>query len=255
MLVLISNKGVLPCEQTLLVDYFIIYCSTSVICCYSSHYLCNNRQSRCFDGCVCQCDRVFTCSCWFLAYFKKNLQEEKLSHPLPLGKIIGWTALGIVLAWGAQLIAILIETNLLGINEGSENTESIIDITRMNPLFFIIPVFTAPILEELIFRKIIFGTLYKRMNFFLAVLISSFLFGILHLELQHILIYFAMGVALAYVYVKTKRIIVPILVHMGMNALVVISQLAIPAEELEKFNKMYRLFYLEVDIVWQFYIF
>lgn len=172
-----------------------------------------------------------------LLILKKDLQEEKLSHPLPLGKIIGWTALGIVLAWGAQLIAILIETNLLGINEGSENTESIIDITRMNPLFFIIPVFTAPILEELIFRKIIFGTLYKRMNFFLAVLISSFLFGILHLELQHILIYFAMGVALAYVYVKTKRIIVPILVHMGMNALVVISQLAIPAEELEKIQQ------------------
>src|SRR5699024_3144012 len=90
-----------------------------------------------------------------LLILKKNLQEEKLSHPLPLGKIIGWTALGIVLSWGAQLIAILIETNLLGINEGSENTECIIDITRMNPLFFIIPVFTAPILEELIFRKII----------------------------------------------------------------------------------------------------
>src|SRR5699024_3357063 len=172
-----------------------------------------------------------------LLILKKNLQEEKLSHPLPLGKIIGWTALGIVLAWGAQLIAILIETNLLGINEVSENNVSIIDITRMNPLFFIIPVFTAPILEELIFRKIIFGTLYKRMNFFLAVLISSFLFGVLHLELQHILIYFAMGVALAYVYVKTKRIIVPILVHMGMNALVVISQLAIPAEELEKIQQ------------------
>src|SRR5699024_8701695 len=109
---------------------------------------------------------------------KRDLQEERLSHPLPVGKIIGWTALGIVLAWGAQLIAITIETNLLGISEGSENTESIIDITRMNPLFFIIPVFTAPILEELIFRKIIFGSLYKRMNFFLAVLISSFLFVI-----------------------------------------------------------------------------
>src|SRR5699024_12110363 len=87
---------------------------------------------------------------------KKELQEERLSNPLPLGKIIGWTALGIVLAWGAQLIAIMIETNLLGISEGSENTESIIDITRRNPLLFIIPVFTAPILEELIFRKLIF---------------------------------------------------------------------------------------------------
>lgn len=172
-----------------------------------------------------------------LFILRKEIREENKANPLSVGKIIGWTALGIVLAWGAQLIAILIETNLLGISEGSENTEGIIDITRMSPLFFIIPVFTAPILEELIFRKIIFGTLYKRMNFFLAVLISSLLFGVLHLELQHILIYFGMGVALAYVYVKTKRIIVPILVHMGMNALVVIAQLTIPAEELEKIQQ------------------
>lgn len=172
-----------------------------------------------------------------LAILRKELQQEKLKNPISPGKIIGWTALGIVLAWGAQLIAITIETNILGITQGSANTENIIDITRMSPLFFIIPVFTAPILEELIFRKIIFGSLNKRMNFFLAVLISSLLFGVLHLELQHILIYFSMGVALAYVYVKTQRIIVPILVHMGMNALVVLGQLMIDPEDLERIQQ------------------
>jgi len=168
---------------------------------------------------------------------RKDLQKEKEQHPLSAGKVIGWTALGIVLAWVAQLTAIYIETYLLGIDQGSENTEEIVNLTRMSPIFFIIPVFTAPILEELIFRKIIFGSLHKRMNFFFAVLISSLLFGVLHLDLQHLLIYFAMGIALAYVYVKTKRIIVPILVHMGMNAIVIVGQLLIDPEELERIQQ------------------
>ena len=46
-----------------------------------------------------------------------------------------------------------------------------------------------------------------------------------------------MGVALAYVYVKTKRIIVPILVHMGMNGIVIFGQLMIDPEELERMQQ------------------
>src|SRR5699024_11384603 len=76
MLILISNKGVLPCEQTLLVDYFIIYCGTSIIRRYSSCYLCNNRHSGCFDGCVCQCDCVFTRSCWRSEEHTSELQSR-----------------------------------------------------------------------------------------------------------------------------------------------------------------------------------
>jgi len=171
------------------------------------------------------------------ALMRKDLQKEKAEHPLTASKIIGWTILGVFLAWSAQIIAITIETSVFGINQGSENTAEIVELTRMSPIFFIIPVFTAPILEEFIFRKIIFGSLYKRMNFFIAVLISSLLFGVLHLELQRLLIYFAMGVALAYVYVKTKRIIVPILVHMGMNTVAILGQLLIDPEELERIQQ------------------
>lgn len=171
------------------------------------------------------------------ALMRKDLQKEKAEHPLSVGKLVGWTILGVFLAWGAQIIAITIETYVFGINQGSENTAEIVELTRMSPIFFIIPVFTAPILEELIFRKIIFGSLHKRMNFFFAVLISSLLFSVLHLELPHLLIYFAMGVALAYVYVKTKRIIVPILVHMGMNSVAILGQLLIDPEELERIQQ------------------
>ncbi len=167
----------------------------------------------------------------------KDLQKEKEEHPISMGAIIGWSILGVLLAWMAQVIAISIEEFVFHIDQGSENTQEIVDITRMNPAFFIIPVFTAPILEELIFRKIIFGSLHKKMNFFFAVLISSLLFGVLHLELQHLLIYFAMGVALAFIYVKTKRIIVPIIVHMAMNTIAILAQLLIDPAELERIQQ------------------
>ena len=118
------------------------------------------------------------------------LRQEKEANPISAGKLIGWTVIGIFLAYGAQLVAMTIEMNVLGIPQGSENTSDIVELTRINPLFFIIPVFTAPILEELIFRKIIFGSLHKRMNFLLSVFISSLIFSLVHLEFQHLLIYF-----------------------------------------------------------------
>src|SRR5699024_2637738 len=103
-------------------------------------------------------------------------------------------------------IAAMIETNLFGIEIESENTQMIMDISRQFPLFMIIPALIAPILEGVIFRKIIFGTFYKRMNFFLAALLSSFIFGVIHGEPVHLLVYASMGFVFAYLYVKTKRI-------------------------------------------------
>jgi len=46
-----------------------------------------------------------------------------------------------------------------------------------------------------------------------------------------------MGVVFAFLYVKTKRIIVPILVHMLMNTIVVMAQLLIDPELLEQMQE------------------
>ncbi|WP_121640647.1 CPBP family intramembrane glutamic endopeptidase [Virgibacillus sp. Bac330] len=148
--------------------------------------------------------------------------------------IITWSILGTFMAIFSQGIANFIQIALLGIAPGSENTQGIMTMARAIPLFVIIPVLTAPILEEIIFRKIIFGTLYKRTNFFIAALISAALFAIIHGEPQHILVYGTMGLVFAYLYVKTKRIIVPIFAHMAMNGIVVIAQYNLDPAEIEK---------------------
>src|SRR5699024_7720233 len=108
------------------------------------------------------------------------------------------------------------------------------NIINASTIFLLIPAIFAPILEELLFRKIIFGSLYKRINFFWAAILSSLAFGVIHLDLTHLLIYTGMGLVFSYLYVKTKTIIVSILVLMVMNTITVLMQLTVDIEELER---------------------
>lgn len=169
-----------------------------------------------------------------LYFMKPDMREPAHPEAASAGGVIGWSILGVFLALFAQMIAASIETYILGIDPGSENTAGIMDIVRSNLLFILIPTIIAPILEEILFRKIIFGSLYKRMNFFFAALLSALIFGVIHMELAHLLMYASMGLVFAYLYVKTKRILVPILVHAGMNTMVVLAQLSIDPAELER---------------------
>jgi len=169
-----------------------------------------------------------------LIIMKPDIQMDRARDAGTAGYVIIWAILGFFMAYFAQAIAVIIETFLIGIDPGSENTQMIMEISRTTPLFVIIPMFIAPILEEIVFRKIIFASLYKRMNFFFAALLSALIFGLIHEEPQHILIYGSMGFVFAYVYIKTKRIIAPILVHAGLNSMAVIAQFSLTPEEIQQ---------------------
>ena len=140
------------------------------------------------------------------------------------------------MAYASQIIASLIELNVLGIQPGSENTKQLVDIAKHVPYFMVVTAIVGPILEEIIFRKIIFGSLNKRFNFFISALISSLIFAVVHNDFSHLLIYTAMGFTFAFLYVRTKRLLVPIMAHVAMNTLVLIVQifLADKIQEMEK---------------------
>src|SRR5690625_5581613 len=80
-------------------------------------------------------------------------------------------------------------------------------------------------------------SLNKKMNFFLAALLSSIIFASMHLYFSHLLIYTSMGFVFAFLYVKTKRIIVPIVVHMSLNSFAVIGQLLLGPEEVDRLRQ------------------
>ncbi|TLS35287.1 CPBP family intramembrane glutamic endopeptidase [Pseudalkalibacillus caeni] len=144
------------------------------------------------------------------------------SDRMPVDRAILWSIIGVFLAYAAQIAAGIIETELLGIKPGSENTQALVEYAKAAPIFIVVTSVFGPILEEIVFRKVIFGSLYKRFNFWISALLSSLIFGAIHMELVHLLMYFSMGLVFAFLYVKTKRLIVPIIAHVTMNTIVVL---------------------------------
>ncbi|MCJ7841359.1 CPBP family intramembrane metalloprotease [Lederbergia sp. NSJ-179] len=153
--------------------------------------------------------------------------------PLPLNLSILWAIGGIFIALVAQMAAAGIEY-LIGIEPGSENTKQIIDLIEKMPIVILASSIIGPILEEIVFRKVIFGVLYNRFSFWVSALLSSLAFSIAHMEPTHLILYAAMGFTFSFLYVKTKRIIVPILSHMMMNTFVTINAFFLDPEDLNK---------------------
>ncbi|MFD0829050.1 lysostaphin resistance A-like protein [Neobacillus sp. M.A.Huq-85] len=160
-----------------------------------------------------------------LIILRKEMRNNRNERGTSLGLSIIWAFFGVFLALFAQAIAANIE-RLIGVEMGSENTKDIIHIIEEFPLAILVSSIFGPILEEIVFRKILFGTLHKRFNFFISAIISSVIFALAHMELEHILLYSAMGFTFAFLYVKTKHILVPIFAHVTMNTMVVIVQSA-----------------------------
>lgn len=173
----------------------------------------------------------------------KNIFErsEKKS---PLYATVLWIIGGTFLAYTSQIIAGLINVYVLQNPIESQNTEGIIDMVLGAPYMVILVVVLGPIIEEYVFRRAIFAELYElmaRMNkvvaFLLAGLISGLVFALAHWDFTHIIIYLAMSYTFSFVYLMTKRLIVPIMVHMLMNGIVVLLQVVLK-DHIEAIEKL-----------------
>ncbi len=79
---------------------------------------------------------------------------------------VSWSIVGVFLVFATQMVAGLIETYVFGIEAGSDNTAVLVEFAnQFLPFIFVIAIL-GPIIEELVFRKAIFGWLYVRSNFF-----------------------------------------------------------------------------------------
>lgn len=169
-----------------------------------------------------------------LYLLREDMKRRSDRDAAGVSGIIGWGILGLIMAYASQIITSIIERFVLKVPMESQNTTMIMEIARSAPVFIIVITIIAPILEEIVFRKIIFGSIYKRTNFFIAAFASGLLFAVVHGDFYHLLTYLAMGFVFAFLYVQTKRIIVPIIAHALMNSITVLIQFNIDPEELER---------------------
>jgi uncharacterized protein len=85
----------------------------------------------------------------------------------------------------------------------------------------VVMVILAPIAEELFFRGFLFNRWGETMGLGKAMIISSIIFAALHFN-QGFIGHFILGIFTCIIYVKTKKLIIPIMMH-GLNNVIAIS--------------------------------
>ena len=190
---------------------------------------------------------IFVVLVYFLRkVFVNDLLRSKSNIKLTLKK----AALGIVYVYVASYICNFILT-MLNVVDQSENQNAIVDMLGSSQKFAVmiyclILIVIAPIVEELIFRKSIFGFLRKfNLTNTKKIIISGVLFGGIHVATSILVMiiesaptveiftevllgipYIVMGFVLGYIYSESdENVVVPTLVHMFNNGLSVIANL------------------------------
>ncbi len=93
-----------------------------------------------------------------------------------------------------------------------------IEFAKMKGLYsFIAIIIAAPILEELIFRGIMLNGLLKIYSPLKSIVISSLLFGVVHLNPWQFVAAFVIGIFSGWVYYKTQKLTLCILIHFSNN--------------------------------------
>ena len=115
----------------------------------------------------------------------------------------------------------------------SENQALIQEASIRLPLMTILSTcFFAPIIEESVFRCGVFACLRGRWNFVFSALLSSLLFGSIHImdslfsgnfvDVSYVIVYAGIGFVLAYGYEKSSSVFVPCIAHALNNLISII---------------------------------
>ncbi len=140
---------------------------------------------------------------------------------------------------GTMLVVNIIVGLLYSIISGvetTENQEAIVQImdTNLFYTFFTVNIF-APIVEELVFRGGLYNILLKTNGKYMALFLSSSIFGFLHvfsalmsqnyMEIFAGLAYVAIGLVIGFAYYKTNNILICIGIHFVNNFVSFLSML------------------------------
>jgi len=158
-----------------------------------------------------------------IAQFKQNSKKFLKLIGLGFGSLILVSAL---ISLGYQFI---------GVTDTSDN-QAALDALLAGAWFdkfslVLFAVFLAPLVEEMVFRMATFQLLYRYKDIkpWMVIVISSLLFGLIHvvstLDFIQIFYYAGLGMVLGFFYHKSKNIAVPIAIHMLLNAFVTITMI------------------------------
>lgn len=117
-----------------------------------------------------------------------------------------------------------------------------LEFANQNGLFsFIAIVIAAPVIEELIFRGIILNGLLQKYSPVKSIIISSILFGIVHLNPWQFISALIIGFFSGWVYYRTRKLTLSILIHLVNNLIAFVGMYFMDAETMmnESLSELY----------------
>lgn len=93
-----------------------------------------------------------------------------------------------------------------------------------NIFYFFLMVIITPIIEEILYRGIIFNLLLKKYSVTISLTISSLIFAFVHLRFIGFGYLFLYGMLFGFAYYKTKSILTPIFIHFVINLMAMTSK-------------------------------
>ena len=170
--------------------------------------------------------------CLFILYlfFKFGVNFRKLNklihdfiEKIIIKEILNVVFTQILISLGTTLLILAIVC-FIDLDMANSLNSSGDDIFTNTVSVFILTVITAPILEELLFRVVIFKRLSRIFDVYIGMIFSSILFGILHVELA-VVGAIIFGIANCILYLKYRNILIPMTVHFLNNLIVSIPSL------------------------------
>lgn len=149
----------------------------------------------------------------------RNIPAEQPGEVKKLG-ILKFLGIFFIAAAGMYLsnfFAVLINL-LIAAAKGEEVMNPLAEVIGGSSIIytFIYTGFVAPIVEEVIFRKILLNRL-RRFGDLPAILLSAFAFGLFHMKLSQFIYATVLGIIFAYVTLKTNTIRYAIFLHIMIN--------------------------------------
>ena len=212
---------------------------------FAAPYILSEDQYLAFDkspvwaiiiSCVIQ--YVIAFPVFLLALLKTDKSEKREVSRLSGKDFVLLLCIGETLMFIGNLLGTLLNQTIGSlIGKLPENGISTIITETPAWLIFICAVVIAPIVEELIFRKLIIDRL-SIYGDHIAIIFSAAAFGLIHGNLYQFFYATFLGVLLGYVYTKTRNVKYTIYMHMIINFLG--SIVALPVEK--AMNEFYRLY-------------
>ncbi|MBQ5647589.1 MAG: CPBP family intramembrane metalloprotease [Alistipes sp.] len=84
---------------------------------------------------------------------------------------------------------------------------------------YVTAIVSAPVLEEILCRGVVFGTLRRRLGVKMSILLSALFFGLLHFDYSTAIVATVAGLIFGVLYVRTSSIFASMIVHSINNAL------------------------------------